>query len=758
MSKYIIVKINRCFYIFCYCLLLPCFAWAGTTEGRILEDTGRSLLDEVVVTGMASATRIRQSPLPIELVQGKQLEQSTQNNIVDAVVRNTVGVFAVKTGTNISKPFIRGLGYNRVLTLYDGVRQEGQQWGEEHGLELDPYNQGRVEVVKGPSSIMYGSDALAGVIAFYPSMPEVDGTWQGRVLSEYHSNTGLLGTGAFVGYKRNNFVFAVRGSYKMAKNYRNRKTEEIYGSSKGRVYNTAFQERNLSLLLGYESPKNTLRFNFTLYDDLQEIPDGTRDSSTLKFTYQDKEGEDDNPDQRPIVAEKQLNSYKISVLHQRIQHYRAYVNASHKFGDANLDWTLALQQNRRREFSHPIFAKQPGLFMRLNTLFYSLRYTFPTIHNLQFSVGFNGMTQANKNLQATDFPIPDYLLFGGGLYVHGKWKYKKWTLIGAVRYDLRQVTWQDFYTKIDNRGFDMQANRTDAESELLFPKYNHLYRGLSASFGVTHAITDFLSWKFNIGRGYRAPNITEMGSNGLDPGAHIIFKGNRQLSPEFSLQEDLGISVHTQDFVLDLSAFNNNISGFIYLNLQVNEQGKAILDPQGNKTYKYLQTSAQLYGIEGRIKVNPRLLPALLFTTGASITYGFNRGKQFNGKGIEGGYLPLIPPFHLLSNLSYDFAIKSKWLTAIRPNVDLEYNGAQNRYLAVNNTETPTPGYLLLGAGLEFEFKYYKDKNISLILQGSNLLNTLYQSHLSRLKYFYSQGLGIYGIGRDLSIKLVFKF
>lgn len=760
---------HKCFYIFCFYLLIISFTFNSSlfAQKSIVKEkydslpdfTGKTWLDGVVVTGMARATHIRQSPLPVALVREEQLNRSFETNIVDALVKNTEGVFSVKTGPNISKPFIRGLGYNRVLTLYDGIRQEGQQWGDEHGIEIDAYNQGRIEVVKGPASIMYGSDALAGVIAFYPNMPKDSNAWQARIISEYQSNNGLIGNGGFLGYRYKNIVFALRGSHRLAKNYRNRKTQEIYGNNQGRVHNTGFNEGNLSLLVGYENPKHSLHFNLSLYNNLQAIPDGSRDSSTLRFTYQDKDGEEDDPDHRPVVANADLNLYKTNVLHQHIQHYRAYVNASHKMGESSLTWTLGFQQNNRREFVHPSYPTQAGLFVRLNTISYSLRYNLPTIKKqFQLSFGFNGMTQINRNLKATDFPIPDYLLYGGGAYVHTKWKHKKWNVSGAIRYDLRNVGWKDFYTIEDSRGFDTQASASAIGAKLLFAGYNKFFHGISAILGVAHSITEFLSWKFNIGRGYRAPNITEIGSNGLDPGAHIIYVGNRNFSPEFSLQEDLGISLHTQDFSLDFSVYNNNITGFIYLNLQLDEQGKPKLDPQGNKTYHYEQSIAQLYGLETYLLLHPRIIPGLFFRAGMSMTYGFNRGKQFDGKGVNGGYLPLIPPLKIQSTVAKRFSLPSKWLTAIRPNLEMELNGYQNRYLGLNNTETPTPGYVLLGAGLEFNINHFRNQTMSLSIQASNLLNTLYQSHLSRLKYFESWGLGMYGMGRNVSFKLILPF
>ena len=130
----------------------------------------RGILNEVVFTGVSKATLIRENPVAITSIPAKVIESSTESNIIDVLVKNTAGLNAVKTGPNISKPFIRGLGYNRVLTLFDGLRQEGQQWGDEHGLEVDAYNIDRAEIIRGPASIMYGSDAVAGVVSLTPAM------------------------------------------------------------------------------------------------------------------------------------------------------------------------------------------------------------------------------------------------------------------------------------------------------------------------------------------------------------------------------------------------------------------------------------------------------------------------------------------------------------------------------------------------------------------------------------------------------------
>lgn len=115
---------------------------------------------EVVITGLSKATQIKRSPVPIISVSHDYLEKNLSTNIIDAIAK-IPGISALSTGANVAKPFIRGLGYNRVLTLSDGIRQEGQQWGDEHGVEVDQYSIEKIEVIKGPASLSYGSDALA---------------------------------------------------------------------------------------------------------------------------------------------------------------------------------------------------------------------------------------------------------------------------------------------------------------------------------------------------------------------------------------------------------------------------------------------------------------------------------------------------------------------------------------------------------------------------------------------------------------------
>ncbi|MBS1665165.1 MAG: TonB-dependent receptor plug domain-containing protein, partial [Bacteroidetes bacterium] len=199
-----------------YLLLILCAAQQAIAQSADTALTRIDSLSAVTITGVRGAVLLRETPIAIVAVSSKKLIKTIEPNIVDALVAHVPGLNAVKTGPNISKPFIRGLGYNRVLTLYDGIRQEGQQWGDEHGIEVDAYGIERAEVIKGPASLLYGSDALGGVVSLFPYLPtEKDGRLHGRVLQEYQSNNGLIGSGLRINSSNEKWWWAAKGSYRI---------------------------------------------------------------------------------------------------------------------------------------------------------------------------------------------------------------------------------------------------------------------------------------------------------------------------------------------------------------------------------------------------------------------------------------------------------------------------------------------------------------------------------------------------------------
>ena len=459
---------------------------ATTTSRDFIMEQAITEMNEVVVTGSSRATEITRTPVPMITVNSRELQQNLNTNIIDAIA-TLPGVSAVTTGPNVSKPFIHGLGFNRVLTLFDGVRQEGQQWGDEHGIEIDENAVDRIEIVKGPASLIYGSDALAGVVNLLPAQPVPDGTIKGHVETNYQTNNGLfVAHTAFAGNK-NGFIWEGVVSHKQATNYQNRYD--------GRVYGTAFNETDLSGYVGLHKKWGYSDLNFSLFDDLQEIPDGSRDSVTRKFTKQITE--DDTF--RPIVSDAELNSYKISTLHQHVQHYRIYSTNNFIIGESKLGLILGYQQSIRREFSHPEYPDIPGLYLDLKTLTYDIKYIIPESKGWETTVGINGMYQQNTN-KGTEFVIPDYNQFEIGPFFLVTKTIGKLDLSAGARYDTRIFRNDAMYTRPNPlTGFDMQVNLPDtALADHPFYSFNHTFSGISASFGATYNITKKLIGKRQI--------------------------------------------------------------------------------------------------------------------------------------------------------------------------------------------------------------------------------------------------------------------
>ncbi|WP_432712551.1 TonB-dependent receptor, partial [Pedobacter sp.] len=597
-------------------------------------------------------------------------------------------------------------------------------WGDEHGIEIDPYGISRVEVVKGPASLTYGSDAVAGVINLIPDQSVLpQGVLKGDFTTEYQHNNGLFGNSLGLALHQNDWRFAVRGSGKIAHNYRN--------NVDGYVYGTAFREYNLSASAGVYKKWGHAKIAANYYNNLQEIPDGSRDSLSRKFTWQVLDDGDDLKT-RPIVPQNALKSYSIVPLHQHIQHYRLYQSGQYKLGDALLDVLIGAQQSVRREYMHPTMPDQAGLYLELNTFNFDVKYNFPQIKGLETTVGLSGMLQTNRNKEATTYPIPNYNLFDVGGFFFAKKSFGKVDLSAGLRMDQRKVDWNDFEQ---------------------FTAFDKIYRGLSGSAGLTYNLTDRILFKANIARGYRAPNITEIGSNGLDPGAHIVYLGNRTFVPEFNLQQDVGFMAYLKNIDFSVELFNNNIQNYIYQARLTDENGDPVVVVPGNLTYQYKQASARLYGLETSVNIHPQAMPWLNFNN--SLSYVVGRTGRVP--------LPLLPPMQLRSELKLTLAATKHHFFA-KPYIKMELNhyADKDRFYAIDDTETFTKGYTLFSAGLGTGIRNKKKQTvIDIFLQAENIFDTSYQSHLNRLKYFeYYQSSpngksGIYNMGRNFSIKLI---
>ena len=211
-----------------------------STKDFALELSAKEI-NEVIITGSSQSGERNKTAIPINIVTKTQLLQNASTNIIDAMAKQP-GISQVTTGSGISKPVIRGLGYNRVVIVNDGIRQEGQQWGDEHGIEIDEFSVNKIEILKGPASLSYGSDAIAGVINMItaPTLPE--GQINGNILYNYQTNNGLIAYSANLTGNIKGFIWDVRYSNKMAHAYQNKYD--------GYVLNSGFKENTIGGVVG----------------------------------------------------------------------------------------------------------------------------------------------------------------------------------------------------------------------------------------------------------------------------------------------------------------------------------------------------------------------------------------------------------------------------------------------------------------------------------------------------------------------------
>lgn len=685
---------------------------------------------DIVVVSTAAGISTRKSPQPVSIIHKRELLASSSTNAIQAIANLVPGVSVLSTGPAIGKPFIRGLGYNRVLTVIDGVRQEGQQWGDEHGIEVDDYSISDIQVLKGPASLMYGSDALAGVILFRSQVPAPEGTLHANVTSEYQTNNRLRGYYANVGGTKNGFSFNAYGSYKGAKDYKNKYD--------GRVFNSRFYNANFGGMLGIAKNWGYSRLLVTNFNQHIGMTEGERDSLTGQFLK-------DTPDGNVIVSPSDFSKLKPEIPYQHINHFKVTSDNKFYIGDNSLNVILGWQRNQRREFGNASAPNTPDAYFDLKTFTYDTKYLIHHSDYWHTSLGINGMAQNNTN-RALERLIPNYNLFDIGGYGFTQYSKNKWTVMGGLRWDTRHVNGKKMMDP-------------DDPTAIKFTQFSRNFSNISGSLGMSYAATQSTTLKFNIARGYRAPNLAELSSNGAHEGTNRFEIGNRNLKYEQSLQIDGGVDVRTEHIAFTASLFYNHISNFIFYERITNANGQdSTLDNPDDpseklQVYRFDQHNAFLYGGEMSLDIHPHPLDWLHILNNFSYTRA-----QFT-QAIGGSKnIPDIPAAHWVAQLRSNFFDNGKSYKNLSFMIESDYTFRQNRAFTGFNTETQTPGYWLVNAAIGMDFAHNGKTMFSLFLTGNNLGDIAYQSHLSRLKYLdmnYKTGRqGIFNMGRNFGIKL----
>ena len=691
----------------------------------------------VTVTSFLRATSSRKTPTPINIIKKEDLLRGSGTNLIDALSQ-TPGVTQLTTGPAISKPIIRGLGYNRVMVLNDGVKQEGQQWGDEHGIEIDEYNVTRIEVLKVPASIIYGSEALSGVINIVSNVPVAEGAVRGNVFSNYQSNNNLQGYHFDIAGNKKGFVWGINGSSKTASDYQNKYD--------GYVFNSKFKELDASAYAGIERDWGYSHFFVSQFNQKLGMIEGVRNMAG-NFTKQLAI----NAITGPLVAEipatdADFSSTNPTIPYQHIVHTKYTLDNNIKWGEGRLKANIAYQRNERMEYGNIIEPTEKSLYFDLGTLNYSFQYLLPEKNNWKHTIGVNGMQQQNKN-KGVEVLIPEYSTTELGMFFYTQKKISDFTFSGGARIDKKGVEFTDL----------MNNDPGYLNSKVFIQPQQHQkdFGDLAGSFGMTYEASKEWVIKLNIARGYRAPNMSELGSNGAHEGTNRYEYGNPNLESEKSIQFDLGAEWSNEHVSFTGNVFYNMVTGYIYYQkLNSALGGDSILTKNDQKFYAfaYKQQNANLYGAECNLDFHPHPLDGLHIENTLSYVRGnFNHPVDYSNN------LPNIPPFRWLSEIKYEFGnISNKKNNYI--SVQLDNVSTQNNPFTGYNTETATPGYTLINVGMGTHIKHNGKQICSLSLVAQNLTDIAYQNHLSRLKYtdenFATGRMGVYNMGRNFSVKL----
>ncbi|MBL0355830.1 MAG: TonB-dependent receptor plug domain-containing protein [Chitinophagaceae bacterium] len=331
----------------------------------------------VIITGVGTATQLKKSPFQVALLRKDDLIQSTATNIIESLAK-IPGVSTLSTGPAISKPVIRGLGYNRVLTINDGVRQEGQQWGDEHGIEIDEASVNKIEVLKGPASLIYGSDAIAGVINIITNVPVENNTIKANILSSYQTNNNSRALNANIAGNVNGINWNLYGSTSAAADYKNKYD--------GRVLNSKFCQANAGGYVGYNGSWGYSHLLFSSFNLKTGLVEGERDAAG-NFIKPVTGGSE------AVATAEDFNSTTPLIPYQHIRHFKIATDNSFKFGKSRLSLNVGFQQNQREEFGNPDNMNERALFFDLKTITYTAQFHLPEMDGWKTSLGVNGMKQ-----------------------------------------------------------------------------------------------------------------------------------------------------------------------------------------------------------------------------------------------------------------------------------------------------------------------------------------------------------------------------
>lgn len=533
----------------------------ASTEVTVNATLSRSLIElpTLQVTASPIATTSLTSPQPLGVLTEGDLQLAPAQNL-GQTLEHLPGLRNLGTGNGIGKPVIRGLGSNRVLVLENGSRVESQQWGDEHGPNVEASDAERVEVLRGPQSVLYGSDALGGVInVITKPVPEALGqaTFADATVAAGYSTNGAAPEGSV----------AVEGA-SGGLGFRLGATGRTSGDARtpaGRLANSGAASYTLRAAAGWHARWGTLGGEVTWRDEKVEI----------------HEDPAEEPGATPF---------------QRIGDFRARGTLNFAFGSSRLDVIAGWQQNRRREFEEAGAEDVAlGLTSRSATLESHLHHA--PLGPVVGSVGLS-LAATDVGTFGEERLVPESRDLAVGVFAFEQAQAGPVTVTAGARFDARTL---------DVDPEPLLGNGADERD----------WTALTGSLGLLYRVAEPVALVLNVGRGYRAPSAFELYANGVHEGTIRFERGNAALEEETSFNTDLALRVQTGAVNAEAGVFHNRIASYIY------PDPTGVVDPEsGFQVYDYVQGEARLMGAEASADIHPA--DWLHLRAGADYTRGDN--------------------------------------------------------------------------------------------------------------------------------------
>jgi iron complex outermembrane receptor protein len=674
-------------------------------------------LNSVTITG--GIIHKDQITTAIKSILSGQALEATRGLSLGESLKSIAGVNSLQTGPSISKPIIHGVYSNRVLIMNNGVRQEGQNWGNDHAPEIDPFIATKVTVIKGAASIRYGSDAIGGAILLDPKdLPTQPGI--GGEVNLVGMTNGRVGVASGYlegasGGKLAGLSWRVQGTIKKAGNSR---TANYY------LNNTGYNENDFSATLQYDKPHYGGALYFSQFDTKIGIAQASVADNATDLQEAIARG-------RPL--DNGIFRYAFGRPDQTVNHQLAkasgYCNLPEGWG--RLEAVYAYQRDTRKEYdANPSDNSDtslntngiPDLNFQLNTSTVDLVWEHrPIASKIVGSLGVNFITHANVQ-QGTAYQelIPNFIDYGEGLFAIEKYATGKWVLEAGARYDFRrlQVYKYDPTVVVEER-----------------PVYN--WQEPTVNVGAMYKFSEHFSGDYNFGTAWRAPQVIELFANGVHQSAAAWEFGDSSLTLEQAYNNNLSFTFKSNKLIVEAGGYVNYFHHYIYAQPDLNY----ITTIEGTfPAFTYKQVNAIFEGID--LSINYTFVKNLSLISKISIVRARNLAIH--------DWLINVPADRFDNSLRYEIPSIGKW-----KNIFFDINNlvvAKQSRVPPNSDFAPPPaGYMLWGASAGFSAPLAKHE-LTISLSVTNLTNVDYRDYLDRFRYYFAD------LGRNIVLRVIVPF